>query len=194
MQVISRLQLPNTLDTSDLYLKLEGNPFIDFDAYKVILHQNDKISFNTYFNSIYENFYTKYTTLNELKYQLKLTGTFEIVAYRERLEGEKEFIKSERVENQDFSSYVEFSLPLLLAVPNAGRIYLEITCLSEDGLFIEGSLVTQQEKVRDIALAIITCTFKKEVYVKKTVDLVTQDKLLQNKKFQLFVVDNGKID
>ncbi|RUT04798.1 galactofuranosyltransferase [Dulcicalothrix desertica PCC 7102] len=192
MQVISRLQLPNTLDTSDLYLKLEGNPSIDFDAHKVILHQSDKISFNTYFNSIYESFYTQYTILNEFKYQLKLTGAFKVVAYRERFENQKELIKSERVENQDLSNYVEFSLPLLKSSPDAGRIYLEITCLSEDGLFVEGSLVTQQEKVRDVNLAIITCTFKKEAYVTKTVNAITLDNLLQNKKFKLFVVDNGK--
>ncbi len=192
MQVISRLQLPNTLDTSDLYLKLEGNSSIDFDAHKIILHQSDKISFNTYFNSIYESFYTQYTTLNELKYQLKLIGAFEVVAYRERFENQKELIKSERVQNKDLSNYVEFSLPLLKSSPDAGRIYLEITCLSEKGIFIEGSLVTQLEKVRDVTLAIITCTFKKETYVTKTVNAITLDNLLQNKKFQLFVVDNGK--
>jgi galactofuranosylgalactofuranosylrhamnosyl-N-acetylglucosaminyl-diphospho-decaprenol beta-1,5/1,6-galactofuranosyltransferase len=192
MQVINRLQLPTKLEISNLYLNLQGNPTIDFEAHKVTLNQNDKISFNTYFNSLYENFYTKYTTLNQLIYQLSLTGAFEIAAYREQIGNKKELIKCEIIENYDLSSYVEFSLPLLKSAPDAGRIYLEITCLSEKGLFIEGLLVTEQEKVRDITLAIITCTFKKEVYVKKTVDLVTEDKLLQNKKFQFFVVDNGK--
>jgi galactofuranosylgalactofuranosylrhamnosyl-N-acetylglucosaminyl-diphospho-decaprenol beta-1,5/1,6-galactofuranosyltransferase len=193
MQFVSRLQLPKTSETSDLYAKFNGSAFVDFDANKVMLSQNDSVSFNTYFNSIYENFYTKYTTLNELKYQFKLLGAFEISAYRERYEeSARELINSEKVENQDLSNYVEFSLPLLKSAPDAGRIYIEITCLSEQGSFIEGLLVTQQEKQHDVSLAIISCTFKKEAYVKKTVDLITQDNLLKNKDFKIFVVDNGK--
>lgn len=137
MQVISRLQLPKDSGTSDLYVKLHYDAFIDSNANNstITLQQGGTISFNTYFNSFYESFYTKYTTLNELVYRLKLIGEFKISTYRERLGNEKELIKSERVENRDLSSYVQFSLPLLKSTPDAGRIYLEITCLSEDGLF-----------------------------------------------------------
>jgi len=38
---------------------------------------------------------------------------------------------------------------------------------------------------------IITCTFKR-VYIKNTVDTILQDKLLQSKDLNIFVVDNGK--
>lgn len=76
MQVISTVQLPKTSETADLYVKLDGNTHIDFDAGKIILHQGSTICFNTYFNSIYENYYIKYTTLNELQYRLKLAGAF----------------------------------------------------------------------------------------------------------------------
>ncbi|OKH54248.1 glycosyl transferase family 2 [Calothrix sp. HK-06] len=193
MQVVNRLQLPQSIEVADLYVKLGDSASIEFDAEGSIisLHQNGIISFNTYFNSIYETFYTKYTTLNELVYQLKLIGSFEIIAYRE-VKDKKQLIKTERVENQDLSNYVEFSLPQFNSVPDAGRIYLEITCLSEQGSFIEGSLITQQEQMRDVSLAIITCTFKKEAYVKKTVDAITKDSLLQSEKFKVFVIDNGK--
>lgn len=199
MQVISRLQLPKDSSTSDLYVKLHGDAFIDFNANNstITLHQGDTISFNTYFNSFYESFYTKYTILNELAYRLKLIGEFEISAYRERYEfSERELIHSQiynqNNENHDSSNYVDFSLPQLKSASEAGRIYLEITCLSDKGTFVEGFVFTQQEKQRDVSLAIITCTFKKEAYVKKTIDLVSKDSLLQNKNFHIFVVDNAK--
>ncbi len=191
MEIVSRLQLPKTPETADLYVKLDGNTRIDFDAGKIILHQGSTISFNTYFNSIYENYYIKYTTINGLQYRLKLAGTFEILVYRERDKSDKiELIYSETNQHTDFLNHVDFALPI--SALDAGRIYLEIKCLSETGYFAEGLLITQQEKERDISLAIITCTFKKETYVKKTVNLVTGDSLLQNKKFQFFVVDNGR--
>ncbi|MBF2064482.1 MAG: glycosyltransferase [Calothrix sp. C42_A2020_038] len=190
MQFVSRVQLPKNSETSELYIRLNKSTFVG-DSNQLFLHQNDIISFNTYFNSIYENFYTKYTTLQELRYRFKLLGTFEIVAYREREGHDQQLIKAERVENQDLSNYVEFTLPLLNSAPDASRIYLEITCLSEHGTFVKGLLVTQQEKTRDVSLAIITCTFKKEAYVQKTVNLITQDNLLKAKNFKIFVVDNG---
>lgn len=192
MQVISRLQLPSTLETSDLYVKLEGNPSIDFDAHKVILHQNDKISFNTYFNSFYETFYNKYTTLNQLEYQFKLVGEFEVSVYRQHEATERKLIYSQKIQSGNFSDYVGFSLPQPLSETEAGRIYLEFTCLSQQGIFAEGLIATQQVKQRDVSLAIITCTFKKEAYVTKTVDAITKDNLLQNKNFKVFIVDNGK--
>lgn len=166
MQVVSRLQLPKTPETVDLYVKLDGNTHIDYDTDKIILHQDSIVSFNTYFNSIYENYYTKYTTLNELQYRLKLAGAFEILVYRERYKSdERELIYSEKIQDIDLLNYVDFTLQL--SVPDAGRIYLEIKCLSETGYFAEGLLVTQQEKERDISLAIITCTFKKKLTSKR---------------------------
>ncbi|BAZ10236.1 family 2 glycosyl transferase [Calothrix sp. NIES-4071] len=197
MQVISRLELPKTLETSDLYVKLNGNAslndYIDFDASKIILHQGDTLSFNTYFNSFYESFYNKYTTLNQLEYQLKLVGEFEVSVYREQHEVTKrKLIYNQKIQSDNFSDYVAFSLPQPLSATEAGRIYLEITCLSQQGIFTEGLIATQQVQQRNVSLAIITCTFKKEAYVTKTVDAITKDKLLQNKKFKVFVVDNGK--
>lgn len=193
MQILSRLQLPKTAETSEMYVKLDGQASIDLDAGKIILHQGDTLSFNTYFNSIYESFYSEYTTINEFLYQLKLVGDFEVSVYRERYGvAEKELICNQKIQNQSFSDYVELSLPQLEPDSQAGRIYIEITCLSEQGIFVEGLVATPQPKQRDISLAIITCTYKKEAYVTKTADLIAKDKLLQDKEFKIFVVDNGK--
>jgi galactofuranosylgalactofuranosylrhamnosyl-N-acetylglucosaminyl-diphospho-decaprenol beta-1,5/1,6-galactofuranosyltransferase len=71
-------------------------------------------------------------------------------------------------------------------------VYIEIRCLSEQGSFVGGSLTTDQPKNREISLGIVTCTFRKEVYVKKTVSAISRDELLQNKSFKVFIVDNGR--
>ena len=41
-------------------------------------------------------------------------------------------------------------------------------------------------------MGIIICTFKKEAYIKNTLATIFQDKLLETKDFQLFVIDNGR--
>ncbi len=199
MNIVSRIQFPQTDVASELYFKVDKSS-TDFSASvgaaslwhrQVPLHQGSTISFNTYFNSFYESFYTKYTILSSLYYLLKLEGDFEVAVYRD--EGsKKELLFSHKFEQCQLSDYVKVSLPELRQDQEAGRIYLEITCLSEQGLFSEGLLVTEQEKQRDVSFGIITCTFKKEFYVKKTVNAILQDSLLQDKQFKVFVVDNGK--
>jgi galactofuranosylgalactofuranosylrhamnosyl-N-acetylglucosaminyl-diphospho-decaprenol beta-1,5/1,6-galactofuranosyltransferase len=43
-----------------------------------------------------------------------------------------------------------------------------------------------------VSLGIISCTFKKEEYIKKTVDAIFKDELLQSKQLKVFIVDNAK--
>ncbi|MDM9381594.1 glycosyltransferase [Chlorogloeopsis sp. ULAP01] len=195
MNIVSRVQFPQNFEISDLYFKVVNNISINLneDSNQIVLHEDSTISLNTYFNSIYEKHYTKYTSINSLHYLLKLEGDFEVFAYRETSElSTRELIYSQKIKNCQLSDYVKIILPELKQNQKAGRIYLEITCLSQQGLFTEGLIVTEQEKHRDVSLAIITCTFKKEVYVKKTVNTILQDRFLQDKKFKVFVVDNGK--
>ncbi|MCX7592254.1 MAG: glycosyltransferase [Fischerella sp.] len=195
MNIVSRVQFPKTAEISDLYFKVSNDISINFDGDKnqIILNEDSTISLNTYFNSIYEKYYTKYTSINSLYYLLKIEGDFKVFAYRETSEASsRELIFSQTIKGCQLSEYVKIILPELKQNQAASRIYLEITCLSEQGLFTEGLVVTEQAKHRDVSLAIITCTFKKEVYVKKTVDTILQDSFLQDKKFKVFVVDNGK--
>jgi galactofuranosylgalactofuranosylrhamnosyl-N-acetylglucosaminyl-diphospho-decaprenol beta-1,5/1,6-galactofuranosyltransferase len=194
MNVISRIQFPKTNETADLYVKLDQGVSLDFSEgdRKIFLPQGSTISLNTYFNSIYEKFYTKYTFLSSLYYLLKLEGDFEVFVYRETSEANvKQLIHEEKLYQCQISDCRKVSLPVLHQNQEAGRIYLEITCLSEQGYFTEGLVVTEQEKQRDVSLGIISCTFKKEAYIKKTVSLILEDIFLENKKFKIFVVDNG---
>ncbi|MEC4813839.1 MAG: glycosyltransferase [Scytonema sp. PMC 1069.18] len=194
MNIISRIQLPTTAENFDLYFKFEtGRVNFNLGDRQIILPEDSTLSLNTYFNSIYEYFYTKYTALSSLYYLLKLEGDFEVIAYREtsnRLE--RELISHQKILQCQLSDYVKIDLPELRQNQEAGRIYLEITSLNQQGLFAEGLLVTEQEKRQDVSLGIISCTFKKEVYIKKTVNTILQDSALQRKNFKIFVVDNGR--
>ncbi|MFQ4140948.1 glycosyltransferase [Chlorogloeopsis sp. ULAP02] len=195
MNIVSRVQFPPNFEISDLYFHVSDDVSINLneDSNQIVLHEDSTISLNTYFNSIYEKHYTKYTSINSLHCLLRLEGDFEVFVYRETSEASsRELIYSQKIKDCQLSNYVKVILPELKQTQEAGRIYLEITCLSKQGLFTEGLIVTEQQKHRDVSLAIITCTFKKEVYVKKTVNTILQDRFLQEKKFKVFVVDNGK--
>ena len=195
MNVVNRIRFPRTPETFSLYMKCnEGASFSDCAGdIKVVFIKNSFVSFNTYFNSFYENFYAKYTVLDSLYYLLNLEGDFLVCLYRER-DGQdnRELIYKENVENCLLGEQKKILIPDSLQSEDVGRLYLEIICLSEHGSFTEGYIATEQNPLRKVSLGIITCTFKKEVYVKKTVDDILKDNLLQGKKLNIFVVDNGR--
>lgn len=194
MQIIGRIQLPKSTDVSSLYIQCNEGAAINYheDDREIVLSQGSTISSNSYFNSFYEKFYAEYTNLDSVYYLLKLEGDFQISVYREVAEGNnRELISQDNFEKCQLSDSVKVVLPKLHQTEDAGRIYFEITCLSERGLFKEGLIATAQNKNREVSLGIITCTFKKEAYIRNTVDTILADKLLQSKEFKVFVVDNG---
>ncbi|MDV2996806.1 MAG: Galactofuranosyltransferase GlfT2 [Chroococcidiopsis sp. SAG 2025] len=193
--VVNRINFPRTEDTFDLYFanSKSGDIDVDWETGKISLAQNEIVSTNSYFNSFYESYYAKYTTLNSLYYLLRLNGDFQVSVYREGYERERELLGQETFKQCQITDGVKIALPALQQSHTLqGRIYLEIQCLSDRGIFVEGAIVTEEQPLRNISLAIISCTFKKEAYIKNTVKTILQDSLLANKSWQIFVVDNGQ--
>jgi galactofuranosylgalactofuranosylrhamnosyl-N-acetylglucosaminyl-diphospho-decaprenol beta-1,5/1,6-galactofuranosyltransferase len=196
MQVLSRINFPKSPDVSNLYMRCDRGAVINFSfgEEKIVFCQGATISSNSYFNSFYESFYAKYTNLNSVYYLLKLEGDFEISLYREVYKGsDRQVIFQNTFKDCQSTDDLKILLPNLQQKDEEqGRIYFEIVCLSERGLFQQGSIVTEQIPDSEVSLAIISCTYKKEIYIKKTVDTILQDTLLQTKKLKIFIVDNGQ--
>jgi len=181
------------MDVSGLYLTTNNNlPEVSIDTQGINLKKGARVSFNTYFNSVYESFLVKYTCLTELFYRLKMKGDFHVYVYREETGSTREEIGGYCL--LDCSNDKDAIIPIQLKerLEETGRIYLEIVCISEQGIITESTLETQQARRQQTKLAIITCTFKKEEYVKKTVRAVLEHKLLSDEKLEIFVVDNAK--
>jgi galactofuranosylgalactofuranosylrhamnosyl-N-acetylglucosaminyl-diphospho-decaprenol beta-1,5/1,6-galactofuranosyltransferase len=195
MNVVSRIRFPRTSETSSLYLKCNEGACLDSTPEKaeVAFTQSGVLSLNTYFNSFYETYYSKYTKLQSLYYELKLEGDFQVSLYRESYNEEnRELIDTKTFEKCQLSEPMKIFQPESWRSTNAGRSYLEITCLSTRGRFTGGWIATTQPKLREVSIGIITCTYKKEVYVKETVKVLLKDDFLQDKKYKVFIVDNGR--
>lgn len=192
MHIVGRIRLPKSAEVSNLYLQFLRGAFNYSASPEIVLRQGEIISTNSYFNSIYESFYAKYTNLDLLSYRLKLEGDFQISVYREFSGNGKELIVSEKLENCQATDFVKIDLPSLVQSNKQGRVYFELLCQSKQGRFYEGLIATDQKPIQPVSLAIITCTYKKEAYIKNTVNNIVQDPLLKTKEWKVFVVDNGK--
>jgi galactofuranosylgalactofuranosylrhamnosyl-N-acetylglucosaminyl-diphospho-decaprenol beta-1,5/1,6-galactofuranosyltransferase len=196
MQVLSRISFPTSPDVSSLYMQCDEDAVIDFseNERKIVFSREGFLSLTSYFNSFYESFYAKYTKLNCLYYLLRLEGDFMISLYRE-VDGRsaRELISVKHLKDCQLSKNTKVLLPNLQDnKQQQGRIYLELVCLSDRGIFKQGLIATDEVSETEVSLAIISCTYNKEVYIKKTVDTILQDPLLKAKKLKIFVVDNGQ--
>ncbi|WP_026734378.1 glycosyltransferase [Fischerella sp. PCC 9605] len=195
MNLISRIRFPRTPETSSLYLVCNEGAFLNLskEQTEVYFNKHGVLSLNTYFNSFYESFYAKYTELKSLYYLLSLEGDFQISLYREHSEKEsRELISTSRFEKCLLSEPIKLLLPNTWRSKDAGRAYLEISCLSNQGLFTRGFIATEQPKIQEVFLGIISCTFRKEDYIKNTISTILKDDFLHNINFKIFIVDNGK--
>ncbi len=191
MHIVGRIKLPKSAQVSSLYLQCNEGAIINSHprVEEIIFRPGGMVSFNSYFNSFYENFYAKYTNLDSLYYWLRLSGDFEISIYREVYGSDnRQLIYQEKFDNCQATDLIPVKLP----DSNNGRIYLELLCLSDRGVFNEGLIITEQQPTQEVSLAIISCTYKKEGYIKKTVNTIVGDQLLQTKSWKIFVVDNGQ--
>lgn len=193
MNIIGRIKLPKSSDITDLYLRCNEASSIDEASQSVALRQGGTISSSAYFNSFYEKYYVKYTSINSIYYRLKLEGDFKVVVYRE-VSGKinRQTVLEQSFEQCQLSTPVQLPAIELLQQDATGRIYVEITCLSEQGIFEAGWIMTEQPKVREVSLGVVICTFKKENYVRNTLATLLQDELLQEKNLKVFVSDNGR--
>src|SRR5919199_1443480 len=146
MHIVSRIQLPKSADVSALYIQSNEGATINYQegATEVVLKQGGIVSSNSYFNSFYEKFYAKYTSLSSVYYLLNLEGNFQVSIYREGFEeNTRNLIFEEKFDKCQLSDSIKISLPKLVENEQAGRIYFEILCLSEQGLFKEGAIATE---------------------------------------------------
>ena len=168
MHVIGRIKLPKSVDVSKLYVQCNEGASINYDEgeKEIILRQGGIISSNSYFNSFYEQYYAKYTNLKSIYYLLKLEGDFQVSVYREVYGGNNRELIS--VENFDKcqADYVKVLLPLL-QTETAGRIYFEIMCSSAHGLFKEGLIATEQDKIKRSIAGYYHLYFQKRGLYKK---------------------------
>ncbi len=195
MQIVNRIKLPKSAEVSSLYAQCNAGASLTYSEgdQAAYLQQGGTLSSSSYFNSFYEKFYAKYTNLDAIYYLLKLQGDFQVLVYRELAETEtRTLIYEEKFQTCQLTAPVKVVLPNLSQSQSPGRIYFELVCCSEQGLFTGGVIATEQEKNREVSLGIVTCTFKKEIYVKNTVNTILQDESLQDKEFKVFVVDNGR--
>lgn len=148
--------------------------------------------FNTWMNIFPAKKYHTYSVIDNLFLQIRVDNNVEIQIYG--------FNYNEAIYNEDliYQGKLEANVEHKIPINNFEKyenIYFSIISDEKELNIQQAAWVTRTEPIRDNKLAIITCTFKREEYIYRNIDLFNTflNKNPQFKdKIKLYVVDNGK--
>lgn len=159
-------------------------------------HEITRIGFNTYFNSFNVGKWKKYTNINSLNFKFKFSGNIKIVFYKAKMDMGS--INKEILFNQSFVSKEVTSGAIDLEIDDFSirdDVYFEIVFFNENSSFSDAGYyaVLEEKLLNTIKLGIASCTYKKEKYILKTLNLLQKYVYDEYPDFNLstYIVDNA---
>ncbi|WP_414564751.1 MULTISPECIES: glycosyltransferase [unclassified Anabaena] len=200
-QTTVRLQniiLPN-LDictTEELFLRLNTKSVLNYEYSHIELKNSGVISFDTYFNAFSVQKWLDYTRVKNIGLNLTLQGKFKISLFNIDYAAQvKKLVNQKVINNHDLAEYNVFSnIDISLY---KGLLYVEIEALANNCIFQNGYFyanITQTQNL-DQKIAIVICTYKREYYINKNIELIDNYLFKQSNignKFEIFIIDNGR--
>ncbi len=180
-----------TSKKSDLPLYVSNSSIENIIANKnehSIIFKNE-LSLNTYFNSLYTNFWLNQTNLSSLFYEVSLEGSFQISVFfaqenqNHELIYDKKYITSKKEETK--------SIPIQLSQRHRdGRIYLVFKSLDKQATLHYGRLCTIETPLEQVFLSIVICTYHKEEFVHNNLERLNHLYPIAP-NFMVYIADNG---
>ena len=198
MNEIQSIFFPDERFKQDLYFVMFHKREIMYDGIEVkdgsiILENKGHISTNSYFNSFYESYWTKYTSIRKFFLKIKFEGVLSIKVYRDEPGLGARLIKTiDRLHHENMNE-------MLLEIPSnytsavkgsAGRIFFDFKAHSKSELS-EISICTEESPERSVNLTLGICTFSRESYLAATIRSISSCEDLENIISNVIIVNQG---
>ena len=186
----------------DMFFRRENGYWRELELHmendSLLFRKNGRGVFDTYFNGLSIAKWKKYTNIKDVTLTVALSGTFEVIlTCTERINNHI----SVKIINQDVISCKEktfFSFPYNL-YEYKGMLAFELKALEEDSVFWGGwyEADIEPEHIHDVNIAINICTFKREPFILRNLDILKKY-ILENPDndlsghLQVFISDNGQ--
>ena len=162
---------------------------------KILLSAGGKVDFCTYMNIFSAEKWKKYTGVQSINLSITFEGKIKVFVYALSCVDEK-IVNSKIMQEEMESSSKSTKCTSRIELPAKGVIGVTVVA-EEDTVFYEGSYDTDEVSVRrEINIGIGICTFKREKYVERNMN-VLKEHLLNNEEAQAYghlyvlISDNG---
>ncbi|MCF2557956.1 glycosyltransferase family 2 protein [Fournierella massiliensis] len=167
------------------------------DKQALRFQKNGWCSFATYFNGLSVEKWKKYTTIGDIALYLCLKGNFEVSLINVEYIGNKTYTKIVGAQVVQSADEQVFSFPYHL-YEYKGMLSFTLKALENESRFLGGWYDAQvkEENLWETNLAINICTFKREPFVLRNIDILKQNIMeapqnpLQG-HLQVYISDNG---
>jgi galactofuranosylgalactofuranosylrhamnosyl-N-acetylglucosaminyl-diphospho-decaprenol beta-1,5/1,6-galactofuranosyltransferase len=192
---------PKICTSSELYLHTTSDCIVDTDSKVVFLRRNGILDLGTYFNSFSIDKWKKYTCLSKISILLRIKGKFKLDVYtfvsysgaQNTGLGTRNTVFQRQLQSISLGEYTEAIIDLDIS-NLSGLLCFRLEALSEHCCFSGGVYTSSQSPINNISLALVTCTYKRELMVQKTalsIEKCFSAGLSSRNQPELFIIDNG---
>lgn len=180
----------------ELYVRLNEKADL-VEPGKMLFAKHGVAWFDTYFNGVSIGKWRRYTNVQKIGLRLELEGKFKVTLYQKRkIQNQiNEQVLKEEIIIQSTRGKIEMEFP----EAGKGMLFFRLEGLQAQSVFYGGEYFTniEETKRREVKIGIVICTFKREEFIKRNVQII-KEYLLENptspiqNKLKVFIVDNGK--
>ncbi len=171
---------------SRIDLSMHSFPIVEHGDLPTLDNSQD---YDSFYNSFFESYWKKYTLLNSIDLKLKLKGKGSVVISRNFSNGTTEHVCTKPFDLGEFAE-INISVPFSKSELDS-RLSYQIKSEGNAQIEKEGSWETRSLKKREVCLGIVFCTFNREDYLKKNLELLKKSSIFNNLNVHLFVIDNA---
>jgi galactofuranosylgalactofuranosylrhamnosyl-N-acetylglucosaminyl-diphospho-decaprenol beta-1,5/1,6-galactofuranosyltransferase len=193
-QVLQNLEFPSiaTCSVEELFFRRNEKAYYDYESQSIIFEKNGRLIFDTYFNSFSCLKWSRHTVVTHISLCLKLQGSFQISLYQ--IQGSpdnRSLVYQTTVSSKIPQQYLlgeDHQIP-----DNNSLFYLDIQSLSPNGKLFSGCFFTNARPIQQPEFAAVICTYKRETYVKKNLEILRQYMSTNSaSNLHVYVIDNGQ--
>lgn len=167
------------MSTKSLYGRMENASFLGKGKEGIGFHKNGVLTLNTFQNSFSTGKWKKYTVIKNVYLNMVLQGEFTISLIHAFIYREE--IKENILSTINFKAKDKEEVKLDFGVlKDEGIFYARLEALEENSKLFSGYYGTENcEATQNVKLAIDICTFKREKYVARNMEILKRD-ILEN--------------
>ena len=177
---------------SDLYFRILGNGYYDWEKSVIILNSGSRVEMDTYFNAFSAHKWKEYTNIKNVDCLLEVKGHLKIYVYNKRILYGK--VEEKLIHAQTVCSTELKKVPIQIGKIDEGGEYVISIEACNEGCEIKGGFYFSNESMnkKNIKMALLMCTYNREKYVEENLQRISgcKDVFLKN-NISVYIVDNA---
>lgn len=195
--MIQKLILNSKKETKDLYYKGKKYSDRNIEEVGILIYKDGSMTFDTYFNAFSIKKWKKYTRIKNLELEIETQGKYKITVMGATSINKQTF-KEREVISYVYNDSVKTIHHIKIDTKGEDEIFFfKINSINSEVHIFGGGYKSDVIDLRnnDTKIAIGICTFKREDFVLKNIELLRSQLFKKESevrdKFKVFVADNG---